>query len=78
MTRPKKFYSGPVAPDEHAEISQYLKVARSTMRFKRLVHLAKLAGCSWQILALEAIDRLLEEELSHPGRPRIGSKLGQK
>lgn len=48
------------------------------MRFKRLVALAALCGCSWQTLAREAIDRLLDEELTPGGHHSNGPKLGQK
>lgn len=48
---------------EPGEISQYLKVDRSTMRFRKLLLLASLSGCNWQTLAREAIDEMLEREL---------------
>ncbi len=41
------------------EESQYLKVARSTMRYRRLLALAREHGCSWQEVARIAIDTYL-------------------
>lgn len=44
-----------IGPEE----SQYLKVARSTMRYRRLLELARECGCSWQDVARIAIDTYL-------------------
>lgn len=43
------------------EPSQYLKVARSSMRYRLLILLAKECGCSWQEVARVAIDDYLAQ-----------------
>jgi hypothetical protein len=55
----------PVPP----EPSQYLKVAYSSKRYYRLMALAREMGCSWQSIALLAIDELLDRESPHQNRP---------
>lgn len=49
--------------------SQYLKISYSSKRFYRLMALARELGCSWQSIALEAIDELLDRESPQQNRP---------
>lgn len=58
------------ATSNYDEPSQYLKVPRDSKRFQKLMQLSRLCDCSWQVLALEAIDRLLEKELPPPKADR--------
>jgi hypothetical protein len=64
---PKQIFSNGHGPEV---ISQYLKIARSSKRFHRLIKLAELCDCTWQVLALEAIDSMLDEELPEKMSPR--------
>lgn len=43
------------------EPSQYLRVARSSMRYRLLILLAKECGCTWQDVARVAIDDYLAQ-----------------
>lgn len=43
------------------EPSQYLRVARSSMRYRLLIMLAKECGCTWQDVARVAIDDYLAQ-----------------
>lgn len=43
---------------------QYLKISFSSKRRMNLVALAKELGCSWESIALGAIDEALDRELS--------------
>ena len=52
---------GPPPADPPAE-TQYLKFRYFSKRRQRLVALAELLGCSWQSIAYDAIDRLLDRE----------------
>lgn len=63
--RPATNGSAPVP----AEPSQYLKISYSSKRFYRLMALARELGCSWQSIALEAIDELLDREAPRQNRP---------
>jgi len=49
--------TGPLRPP-----SQYLKISFSSKRRLLLQRLANSLGCSWQSIALEAIDDLLDRE----------------
>lgn len=58
---------GPSSAD--VATSQYLKISYSSKRFYRLMALARELGCSWQSIALEAIDELLDREAPPKNRP---------
>ena len=51
----------PPSADPQPE-TQYLKFRYFSKRRRRLVALAELLGCSWQSIAYDAIDRLLDRE----------------
>lgn len=58
--------------------SQYLKIKRSSVRFMKLMRLADSVGCSWQSIAREAIDILLDSRLGQLDQPSPTAKIPKK
>ena len=59
--------TGPAWPPP--QTSQYLKIAYTTKRWRMLDALAMECGCTWQSIALEAIDELLDREKPLKNQP---------
>lgn len=51
----------PTPLQPHNKPSQYLKVGFSTRRYQRINQVAQECGCSWQQVALAAIDWYLNQ-----------------
>lgn len=68
MTRSKNGHKPFPPRDTWAAESQYLKIKRSSVRFMKLMSLADSLGCSWQSIAREAIDMLLDSRLGEVDR----------
>lgn len=66
------FFSTPGV--DYSGESQYLKIKRSSVRFMKLMCLADSLGCSWQSIAREAIDMMLDSRLGQPDRPSPSQK----
>ena len=68
----KKSYDSVHEPDRPpvatVATTQYLKFRYSCKRRMLLEALARELGCSWQSIALAAIDELLDRELPHKNR----------
>jgi len=69
MTRSRSVHKPFQADVLFSTESQYLKIRRSSKRFAKLMSLAESLDCSWQSLAREAIDMLLDSRLAEPGSP---------
>lgn len=59
----------PAATQASVSTSQYLKISYSSKRYYLLMALAQELGCSWQSIALAAIDELLDREAPLKNRP---------